>query len=248
MIQTTAEPFFFPGNRIGCLLVHGFTGAPKEMRWMGEYLGNLGYTVLGVRLAGHATRPEDMRRVKWQDWASSVEDGYFLLKDIVDQVFVIGLSMGGILSLRFAAHHSVSGVVAMSTPFSLPEDPRLPFIKILSPLIPWMKQGISDFHNPEAEKDHICYPYYPSSAIIQLRDLLSDMRTSLPNVTAPVLLIHSRLDKDIVPANANKIFSALGSLKKELMWVENSGHVIPREPDRFLVFKATDEFIKRVMG
>ena len=61
MIIPTAEPFYLPGNNIGCLLVHGFTGAPKEMRWMGEFLGNQGYTVLGIRLAGHATTPEDMR-------------------------------------------------------------------------------------------------------------------------------------------------------------------------------------------
>jgi len=42
MIIPTAEPFYFPGNKIGCLLVHGFTGTPKEMRWMGEYLGSSG--------------------------------------------------------------------------------------------------------------------------------------------------------------------------------------------------------------
>ena len=58
----TAEPFFFPGEKsTGVLLTHGFTGAPKEMRWMGEYLNREhGYPCLGVRLAGHATRPEDM--------------------------------------------------------------------------------------------------------------------------------------------------------------------------------------------
>ena len=27
---------FFQGGRIGCLLIHGFTGAPIEMRPMGE--------------------------------------------------------------------------------------------------------------------------------------------------------------------------------------------------------------------
>ena len=57
MIIPTAEPFFFPGNRIGCLLVHGFTGAPKEMRWMGEYLNQQGYTVgrIGLPLWKMAT-------------------------------------------------------------------------------------------------------------------------------------------------------------------------------------------------
>ena len=47
-IIKTAEPFFLPGNgknsRIGCLLIHGFTGTPKEMRWMGEYLNKKGFS------------------------------------------------------------------------------------------------------------------------------------------------------------------------------------------------------------
>ncbi|HLA87386.1 MAG TPA: hypothetical protein VJL10_05165, partial [Anaerolineales bacterium] len=68
----TTEPFFFSGGRTGCLLIHGFTGTPKEMRWMGEYLNQQGLTCLGIRLAGHATHPEDMRRSRWTDWAASV--------------------------------------------------------------------------------------------------------------------------------------------------------------------------------
>ncbi|MCE7861299.1 MAG: carboxylesterase, partial [Chloroflexi bacterium CFX2] len=59
-IIETAEPFLLPGNRTGILLIHGFTGTPKEMRWMGDYLNEFGYSCLGIRLAGHATTPEDM--------------------------------------------------------------------------------------------------------------------------------------------------------------------------------------------
>jgi len=248
MIIPTAEPFFLPGNRTGCLLVHGFTGAPKEMRWMGEYLGTLGYTVLGVRLAGHATQPQDMLRIRWQDWIASVEDGYNLLKGWADQVFIIGLSMGGILSLLFASQHRVSGIVTMSTPYALPDDPRLPFIRIISLLMPWVKQGAPDWHNPEAAKDHVCYPYFPTKAVIQLSDLIREMRTALPMVQAPVLVIHSKQDTGVVPRNAEQILAALGSQNKQIYWVENSGHVIPREPDRQLAFTATNEFIKRVQS
>ena len=245
MIIPTAEPFFFPGSRIGCLLVHGFTGAPKEMRWMGEYLNKQGYTVLGVRLAGHATRVEDMMRMHWQDWLASVEDGYCLLNGCVDQVFIIGLSMGGILSLLFSSQRPVSGVVAMSTPYALPDDPRLPFLKILSGIVPKVKKGLPDWHNPDAAKDHVDYPYHPTRGIVQLRDLLSEMRKALPSVRVPALIIHSREDGGVPPHNAEQIFAAIGSPDKQLFWVENSGHVITREPDRLLAFAKVDEFIHK---
>jgi carboxylesterase len=134
----------------------------------------------------------------------------------------------------------------MSTPYALPDDPRLPFIRIISVFIPNVKQGPSDWQNPEAAKDHVCYPYFPTRAVIQLRDLLSEMRSALPMVRVPVLLIHSKQDTGVVPHNAEQILAALGSQDKQLFWVENSGHVIPREPDRYLAFKTTNEFIKRV--
>ena len=54
------EPFFLPGGSTGCLLIHGFTASPQEMRRLGEHLAGEGHTVLGLRLPGHASTPPDM--------------------------------------------------------------------------------------------------------------------------------------------------------------------------------------------
>jgi carboxylesterase len=242
----TAEPFFFPGDETGCLLIHGFTGTPKEMRWMGEYLSQAGHTVLGIRLAGHATCMEDMVRTRWQDWLSSVEDGYYLLRNATKRIFLMGLSMGGVLSLLFAAKQPVAGVVAMSTPYELPKDPRLRFVKWLHWFYPSVPKGAPDWHDPEAAKDHVHYPVYPTRAIAELRDLLTEMRASLVQVRTPVLLIHSRQDRGVLPENANKIYERLGSQEKEILWLEQSGHVITREPERLKVFTAALQFIHRI--
>src|SRR5829696_8092494 len=138
-IIPTAEPFFLPGDRSkpACLLIHGFTGTPKEMRWMGEYLNQQGYTCLGVRLTGHATHPEDMIRSRWTDWVASVEDAYHLLCGLTDDIFLVGLSMGGILALLAAAQLDVKGVIAMSTPARLPTDYPIWFLKAISLLMPY---------------------------------------------------------------------------------------------------------------
>src|SRR5512134_2216381 len=121
-IIPTAEPFFFLGDssKPACLLIHGFTGAPKEMRWMGDYLHQRGYTCLGVRLAGHATDPEDMVRARWTDWTASVEDGYQLLRGVTENIVLAGLSMGGVLALLMSTRLNVRGVVTMSAPARLP--------------------------------------------------------------------------------------------------------------------------------
>ncbi len=245
-IIKTAEPFFFRGGPTACLLIHGFTGAPKEMRWMGEFLAGQGYTVLGVRLAGHATQPADLVRMHWQDWLASVEDGYHLLREESTHIYVCGLSMGGILALLFAAQNPVAGVVAMSTPYALPKDWRLRYIKLFQWIVPRIGKGAPDWRNREAARDHVDYPNYPTRAILELNNLLAEMRNCLPLVKVPVLLAHSRQDTGVLPHNAQLIYDHLSTPDKQIFWVENSGHVITREPERMRVFEAARAFIQRV--
>jgi carboxylesterase len=253
-IIPTAEPFFLPGQEanasIGCLVTHGFTGAPKEMRWLGEYLNQEGYTVCGIRLNGHATNPEDMILSRWQDWLLSVEDGYNLLRSCTDKVFLLGLSLGGVLSLTAASTLIVKGVVAMSTPYDLPNDPRIRFLKLISWFLPYISKGNSepgsDWFDQEAWKQHIAYPRNPVRSISELHALMGVMRASLPKVKVPVLLIHSRDDNYVIRDSMERIHSALGSNDKQMIWVQGGGHVITEEPTRKTVFQLAGNFIKRV--
>ncbi len=240
-----AEPFYFPGGETGCLLVHGLTGTPKEMRLLGEFLAAQGHSVLAVRLAGHATRPQDLARTRWQDWLASVEDGWDLLRGVTRQIYVMGLSLGGVLSLIFTSHHPVAGVVAMSTPYQMPSDPRLAFLPLLQVIMPRAPKGEPDWRNLAAAGDHIDYPFYPTRSIGELSKSLVELRSVLPNVTVPALLAHSREDISVPPENMELIYTHLGSRDKTRIYVENSGHVIIREPQREIVFHAIAEFINR---
>lgn len=246
-ITPTAEPFFFSGGSTGCLLVHGYTASPKEMRWMGEYLASQGFTVLGIRLAGHATRMEDLRRTRWSDWLACVEDGWHLLGGVTERVFLVGLSMGGALSLLFAAEHSgdkrLAGVIAMATPIALPDDPRVPYLRLIQWIKPSISKGPPDFHNPEAARERVAYPVYPTHSLAELRDLLREMRAALPRVSAPVLLVNSRQDTTVTADQMETIFDLLGSPEKSTLLVEDSGHIIPREPAREVVFEAAVKFM-----
>jgi carboxylesterase len=253
-IIPTAEPFFFPGQgenaRTGCLVTHGFTGAPKEMRWLGEYLHRQGYTVCGMRLAGHATRPADMVRSRWQDWLLSVEDGYALLRSCTEQVCLLGLSMGGVLSLTAAAQLPVKGVVAMSTPYALPAmSMPLWMTRLLSRFKPYLPKGRrpgSGWFDPAAYAQHVSYPMNPVRSAVELKLLIEEMHAALPKITVPVLLIHSRNDDYVVKDSMEQIYNHLGTSDKQMVWVEGGGHVITEEPTRAMVFKAAADFVQRV--
>jgi carboxylesterase len=253
-ITPTAEPFFFPGKdghaATGCLVTHGFTGAPKEMRGLGEHLHGLGYTVCGIRLTGHATQPTDMIRSRRRDWLLSVEDGFNYLSSSCRQVFLLGLSMGGILSLISAAHLPVAGVVAMSTPWELPHARLMPVARLLSVFMPYMKKSKgtpgADWFDQQAFHQHVSYPMNPVRSAYELYQLMREMHTTLPSVKVPVLLIHSHDDSYVDPASMEKIHAALGSHDKHMLWVQGGSHVITEEPTCQAVFTAAEEFIARV--
>src|SRR5215204_383337 len=252
-IIPTAEPFFFLGDRSkpACLLIHGFTGTPKEMRWMGEYLNQQGYTCLGVRLAGHATIPEDMIVSRWTDWTASVEDVYLILRGLTDNIFFIGLSMGGILSLLLSTRLHVKGVVALSTPYKLRDDPRLPYIEWISKFVTYAPKSSDEpgagWFDKEAWQEHVSYPQNPVRSISELNKLLVEMRSKLAQVRVPVLMIHSKDDRYVLPENMQLIDAALvNSSDKTKLIITGSGHVITRDAARRQVFETAVEFIQRV--
>ena len=252
-IIPTAEPFFLQGNKTGILLIHGFTGTPKEMRWMGESLNETGYTCLGIRLNGHATDPEDMRRSRWTDWTASVQDGYHLLGSMTDRVFLIGLSMGGVLALLMSTKFAqrVAGVVAMSTPYQLPNDYPLWALRLYSMFVhdsPKSKEtpGASWF-DKAAYAEHVSYPQNPMRSVVELKLLLNEMQAALPEVRKPVLLIHSNDDPYVLPENMERIYAGLvNASDKTKLVVTGSGHVVTRDAARHQVFELAQDFIKRV--
>ncbi len=254
-IQPGGEPFLYPGDSgVGVLLIHGWTSAPQEMRDLGKHLANKGHMVLGIRLPGHATRPADLNRVRWRDWQAAVDDGYSLLDTTCEQVFVMGLSLGGALALLLAASRPVAGVVAMATPYELPPRPSvrwlrylLPALRPISAVLHYVpKPSINDYKDQQAYRDHVSYSVFPIRSVPEVVGLLQRLREQLPTLRAPVLLMHAVEDGGVSPDNARSIFAQVASDKKELVWIENSGHVLTVEPAREQVYDMAADFVEKV--
>ena len=250
-IMPGAEPFFFAGGPSAFLLVHGFTGTPKEMRWLGEQLAARGHTVLGVRLAGHATHPSDLHRTRWQDWLGSVVDGYECLRVHWDPVVVAGLSLGGTLALLLGTQFPVAGVISMSGLIRMPNPWAIrlrPFAPLVSLFLPHIRKGIPDWRDPEAGVGHLEYPSYPTRQLAEMVDLAAHVRSQLQTLKVPLLVIHSHLDGSIPKSDASEIYHLAGSAQKQILWLKNSGHVVTCDADRQIVLEACDAFDRQVMA
>jgi carboxylesterase len=245
-IMTGAEPFFFEGTDVGCLISHGFTGSPQSMRFLGEYLAEEGgLTVAGPRLKGHGTSVEDMARSSAEDWIRSVEAGLQTLRERCSKIFMTGLSMGGTLTLYIAAMHPdvIRGAVPINGAVFVnnPDLAGLAFMGAAPATVP----GVGgDIKKPGVTE--LAYEDVPVPAIRQIYALMSVTRELLPRVKCPLLVIQSRDDHVVVPDNAPFIMNNAGAEDKRLLWLENSYHVATLDHDKELIARETLQFIRRL--
>ncbi|NMA02321.1 MAG: alpha/beta fold hydrolase [Clostridia bacterium] len=231
------DAFELLGNHIGCLLVHGFTGSPGEMFPLGQFLNQKGYTVRGVLLPGHGTKVEDLEGVGWSEWYQEVENEYKRLRESCSQVFVIGLSMGGALSLNLATENVLAGVVSICAPIYIADKKAY--------LTPYLKRFVRYSKKKVRKKPYNSFSYdvYPLSGTAQLVKAIPAIKKNLGKITSPALIIQAQQDKTVEPRSAQFIYDNIGSKEKSLKWLEKSGHVATLDIEREKVFNWIEHFI-----
>ena len=254
-----AESFYYPGGKVGCLLIHFYGGAPHGVHWLGQYLNQQGHTVYGPRLAGHGTDVHDLAKVTWREWYADALSGYRMLRSHCDKVYVMGVSLGAILSLTLAAHEPVDGVVAMGVAHHIDSNwlRRMAYrvmaalnVIIYDPPPPPEQdktlQRILAEQRARGEKPigRVLYHALPTRSTIQLAMLMEHMRAGLPSISAPALFIHSRGDHVVPLANMEIAFDAVGSIDKHKLILDSDRHGISEHPDIMgEAFEAIGKFI-----
>jgi carboxylesterase len=252
------EGFSLSGTRkLGCLLVHGFTGTPWEMRPLGDALAARGFPVRAPRLAGHGTDVTDLARTRWTDWYASVEESFALLAREVPRVAAIGLSMGALLTLHLAALRGagVAPLVLCGTPLRLGEARArwLPVAARVPLLWSWIvrrygaipKAGGPDIADPTMRAASPSYLATPIAGVLEVLRLQAVVRGELGRVTQPALLLHGRHDHSVPLDNLDLLRRGLGSSIVETHVLEQSFHVVTVDRDRDEVARLVGNFLDR---
>ncbi|MEU9334646.1 alpha/beta fold hydrolase [Streptomyces sp. NPDC048290] len=239
-----AEPYRHDGGEVGVLLCHGFTGSPQSLRPWAEYLAERGLTVSLPLLPGHGTRWEDLQLTGWQDWYAEVDRALTALTERCTRVFVFGLSMGGALALRLAARHgdAVTGVVVVN-PANKVHGLSGYALPVARHLVRTTKGIASDIAKPGVVE--VGYERVPLHAAHSLRHFFQRVDGELPQVTQPLLLLHSPQDHVVPPVDSARILGRVSSTEVREVLLEQSYHVATLDHDADRIFEESLTFVDR---
>ncbi len=266
-----ATDFLLEGDRRGVLLIHGLTGTPMEMRLLAKGLNHAGFTVHCMQLAGHCGDVDDLLATNWHDWYASVERAADQLLQRVDHLFVGGLSMGALLSLKLAADRpgQVAGVGVYGVTFRY-DGWSIPWTARLSFLLPLVKRlgigrnrtfleqppyGIRDerlraqvsaamLSGDSTVAGLLGNPWY---ALAELHQLSAQVRRQLPQVTAPCLVAHASHDDVASVRNAERVLLGVNA-RTELLLLEDSYHMITIDKQRRTVIEHSARFFDGIVA
>jgi carboxylesterase len=236
----------------GMLLLHGGGDTPQTLRYLAEHLHQRGYAVYAPLLPGHGRSIEDFARVTSGEWRDAARAALREMRERHTWVGVAGLSMGGALAVQVAAETTDLPALVLLAPYlSMPREVAIaarlarfwgiavPYVRSLDP---GARRSIND---PEEDARNLAYGVFTPAALRALRATVARAASLLPRVTAPTLMIQSREDNRIAPADAQRAFDHLGATNKQLVWIEGAGHVITVDYGRDRVFELLTEWLDR---
>ncbi len=138
-----ASDLFMPaGSETIVYLIHGVTGTPAEMKYVGRKLWQNGYDVYLPTLPGHCAKIRDLLRSNETDWIEHVIRQLSFLRKRYTHVFAAGLSAGALLALQASTRVRLDGVGVLSPTFFY-DGWNVPWSRILlAPAIRWFPRPL----------------------------------------------------------------------------------------------------------
>lgn len=217
-VDSTVRPIakeycIFPSNtektpRKGVFLIHGIASTPQVFRPFAPQIADLGYIVHVCRVAGHGTTPSHLATTTYKDWYISVEQQYKRFKRThdLDQITVIGHSLGALLATIVAERFPDASLVLMSAPFQI----RSHIMEKTGPMLPLISKFIKYWLVPVdklkliKQRGAVVYNKHPVVVFYQVYRLKNFTYKHLSKITCPLLLIIGSEDEFVHP-DVNKL-------------------------------------------
>lgn len=266
------------GDKNLCFLIHGLTGTAKEMGSIAQYLNKKGFSVAAPLMANHNKSISCLKRTSWQELYNSIRKEFIKYVDEYENIFVAGLSFGALIGIMLADEfpNRVKALNCFSPTlfFDGWSQSNRPKSRIFLPLVyrtplkywfyfkeehPYgiknerLRKKIESFYKEaklfDYSKVHLYgYPVIPVACMYQNHLLARKVLAILKNITTPIQLMQAREDDVTSPKNSYCIYDRVSSKDKEIIFLENSYHIITADQERDKVAQKTASFFEKYKG
>ena len=237
---------FNPESNIGIYLIHGFSSTTYELKLLAEILAHKGHHVVLNNLPGHGTNIDDCNQYQYNDWLDYSKIEFAKLCSSCDEVFIIGCSMGAVISLYLASIFPVSGIIVGGTVLKFKLFFNTYYLNTM--LCHILKKREKKLTFPKEIRDTIefyGYNQYPLIALNEFRKMNNMVLKKLKDIKCPILIIHSNNDKVSIKENVDVIVSNIASDKQEILELEYAHHnMFDTNQDTPIINKKIINFIK----
>jgi carboxylesterase len=222
-------------KQFACLLIHGFGGGPSEVQPLAADLIQRGYLVTLPVLKGHTGSGEDLRGVRYTDWIASAETSFLELKTHSEKIIIAGFSMGGLIAVNLAVKYQIAALITMNTP-----------------IYHWDFQVIFKNIGKDIQRRELVHTRrylkncsaFPLGALLNFRMLLDTTIPLLPQITCPFYIFQACEDDTARKESAVYIHDHIASVRKQLDYIEGTGHQLLESPAASEVILNIGKFIE----
>ena len=244
--------FKHENNPKAVLLLHGLTGSPTELIYLGKALYKAGYDVHCPVLPGHSGKLQDVKKTHWRDWYEFSIEQFDQLKGRYSDVYIGGLCLGATLAAAVAEERKDVKGLALMAPLMDIDGWAMPWYRFMLPLTTYTplkffylfpEKGVMGVKNEivrEKMKEAFAQgndalDSFPLICVLELQRFSRFVIKRLSRLTAPMMMFHSEYDDFASIANAEIIFDSAFSRVKEFVRLKDSYHLIAIDNDRELV-------------
>jgi esterase/lipase len=207
------------------LLIHGLYNSPFSLKDLGHVFYQQGFLVYSILLPGHGTVPGDLLHIQRQSWQQAVDFAVNALKDSIDELYLCGMSTGGLLCLDYHLRHphmNIKGIITLAPALKI-KNIAAPFSPLIAKLSPWLEKNKQDNYTK-----YRSFATQPVTEVYRLGKVVLKKMQQKKYLDTQLFMAYSRSDQVISAKACEQFFTRYTSTESRCV-IHHSGTTTPTD-------------------